>query len=304
MEPASHHPKSASGPPSDRAGADGQVPILGRVFPAPAAAKVPEVIFLFWVIKILTTAGGEATSDYLKTLGNIKGGGIEVVLFVVGLVLQFSTRRYRAFAYWFLAFAIAIFGTGVSDFLHLDVGIPYAGTTLLWAVVLAAVFWVWKHNEGTLSIHSITTQRRESYYWATVFATFALGTALGDFTATSLGLGYLASAIVFSVAIFIPALAWWKFRLNAIAAFWASYVVTRPLGASWADYISKPHSISGIDFGDGQTAIVFALAVLALVAYLAIARPDIQKSTSTSAEHQSSMTSDVSFRSGPPLDTE
>lgn len=304
MEPASHRPRSASGPPSDRAGAGGQVPILGRVFPAPAAAKVPEVIFLFWVIKILTTAGGEATSDYLKTLGNIKGGGIEVILFVVGLVLQFSTRRYRAFAYWFLAFAIAIFGTGVSDFLHLDVGIPYAGTTLLWAVVLAAIFWVWKHNEGTLSIHSITTQRRESYYWATVFATFALGTALGDFTATSLGLGYLASAIVFSVAIFIPALAWWKFRLNAIAAFWASYVVTRPLGASWADYISKPHRISGINFGDGQTAIVFALAVLALVAYLAIARPDIQKSTSTSAEDQSAMTSDVSLGSGPPLDTE
>ena len=88
----------------------------------------------FWVLKILTTAGGEATSDYLKTWGNIRGGGTEVVLFVAGLVVQFATRRYRAFAYWFLAYAIAIFGTGVSDFLHLDVGIPYAGTTLLWAV--------------------------------------------------------------------------------------------------------------------------------------------------------------------------
>ncbi|MGH9047541.1 MAG: COG4705 family protein [Acidimicrobiales bacterium] len=215
-------------------------------------------------------------------MGNIRGGGIEVLLFVAGLVLQFSTRRYRAFAYWLLAFAIAIFGTGVSDFLHLDVGIPYAGTTLLWAVVLVAIFWIWHRNEGTLSIHSITTQRREAYYWATVFATFALGTALGDFTATSLGFGYLASGVFFGVLIFVPALAWWRFRLNAIIAFWMSYVLTRPLGASFADYISKPHSISGINFGDGQTAIVFAIAVLILVAYLAMARPDIQ----TSPQHR------------------
>jgi uncharacterized membrane-anchored protein len=193
------------------------------------------------------------------------------------MVLQFGTRRYRAFAYWFLAFAIAIFGTGVSDFLHLDVGIPYAGTTLLWAVILAAIFWVWQRSEGTLSIHSITTQRREAYYWATVFATFALGTALGDFTATSLNLGYLDSGILFTVIILIPALARWQVGLNGIAAFWMSYVVTRPLGASFADYISKPKNISGINFGDGPTAIVFALTVFVLVSYLALARPDIQK---------------------------
>ena len=202
---------------------------------------MPEIIFLFWVVKILTTAGGEATSDYLKTWGNIGGGGTEVAAVPHRLwSLQFATRRYRAFAYWFLAFAIAIFGTGVSDFLHLDVKIPYAGTTLLWAVILVAIFWTWNHSEGTLSIHSVTTQRREAFYWATVFATFALGTALGDFTATSLNLGYLASGILFGVVILMPALAWWRFGLNSIAAFWMAYVVTRPLGASFADYISKP----------------------------------------------------------------
>ncbi|HTV12707.1 MAG TPA: hypothetical protein VME20_12690 [Acidimicrobiales bacterium] len=255
----------------------GQVPLIGRIFPAPVAAKVPEVIFVFWVAKILTTAGGEATSDFLKTWGNIRGGGTEVLLFVVGLVLQFGTRRYRALAYWALAYAIAIFGTGVSDFLHLDVHIPYAGTTALWALVLAAIFLVWQRSEGTLSIHSITTQRREAFYWATVFATFALGTALGDFTATSLNLGYLASGILFAVVIVLPALAWWRLGLSSIAAFWMSYVVTRPLGASFADYISKPRSISGVNFGDGPTAIVFAVAVFALVSYLALARPDIQR---------------------------
>jgi uncharacterized membrane-anchored protein len=263
-------------PRGDRAPADGQVPLIGRLIPTPVAAKVPEVILLFWVVKILTTAGGEATSDYLKTYGNIGGGGTEIALFVVGLVLQFGTRRYRAFSYWFLAYAIAIAGTGVSDFLHLDVHIPYLGTTVLWAVILAAVFWFWQRSEGTLSIHSITTQRREAFYWATVFATFALGTALGDFTATSLNLGYLASGILFAVVILIPGLARWQFGLNGIAAFWMSYVVTRPLGASFADYISKPHNLSGINFGDGPTAIVFAVAVFVLVSYLAIVRPDVQ----------------------------
>jgi uncharacterized membrane-anchored protein len=263
-------------PRRDRAPADGRVPLIGRFLPTPVAAKVPEVILLFWVVKILTTAGGEATSDYLKTYGNIGGGGTEIALFVIGLVLQFGTRRYRAFSYWFLAYAIAIAGTGVSDFLHLDVHIPYLGTTVLWAVILAAVFWFWQRSEGTLSIHSITTQRREAFYWATVFATFALGTALGDFTATSLNLGYLASGILFAVVILIPGVARWQFGLNGVAAFWMSYVVTRPLGASFADYISKPHSLSGINFGDGPTAIVFAVAVFVLVCYLAIVRPDVQ----------------------------
>ncbi len=285
---------------SHRGPTGGQLPLVGRIFPAPVAAKVPEVIFAFWVAKILTTAGGEATSDYLRVYGNIKGGGTEVALFAIGLVLQFATRRYRAFAYWFLAFAIAIFGTGVSDFLHLDVGIPYAGTTLLWAVILAAIFWIWQRSEGTLSIHSITTQRREAFYWATVFATFALGTALGDFTATSLNLGYLASGVLFGVVILIPALAWWQFGLNSIAAFWMAYVVTRPLGASFADYFSKPQSLSGIDFGNGPTAIVFAVAVFVLVSYFAVVRPDIQQPLDTTAARRRTAQAPELFRSGEP----
>ena len=237
------------------------IPVIGRVFPAPIAAKVPEIIFLFWVVKILTTAGGEVASDYLKIYGNFGGGGTEVALFVIALVLQFATRRYRAFAYWSLAYAIAIAGTGLSDFVRLDLHIPYAGTTLLWALILAALFWIWQRSEGTLSIHSITTQRREAFYWAVVFATFALGTALGDFTAASLGMGYLASGVLFFAVILLPALAWWRLGLNGTAAFWMAYVVTRPLGASFADCISKPHSMTGIGFGNGQTALVIALAV-------------------------------------------
>ena len=216
------------------------VPVLGRFFPSPVAAKVPEIIALFWVVKILTTAGGEVTSDYLKIYGNFGGGGAEVAMFVVGIVLQFATRRYRALAYWFLAYAIATAGTGISDFLHLDVHIPYLGTTILWTLILLAVFRTWYRSEGTLSIHSITTQRREGFYWATVFVTFALGTALGDFTANSLNMGYLVSAFFFLGLILLPAIAWRWFGLNSVVAFWLAYIVTRPLGASISDWISKP----------------------------------------------------------------
>jgi uncharacterized membrane-anchored protein len=250
-----------------------------RFFPEPVAAKVPEITFLFWVIKILTTAGGEATSDYLALdLGSrLVAGCIEAGIFVVALVWQFRTRRYVAAAYWLLAYAIAIFGTGVADAMHLFIGIPYAGTTAFWAVVLALVFWLWYRSERTLSIHSIYTRRRETYYWCVVFATFALGTALGDLVATPLHLGYLASGILFFFVILIPALFWWRFGLNSVVAFWFAYVVTRPLGASFADYLSKPHSISGLNLGDGPVALVITIIVAVLVGYLAVTRNDIQR---------------------------
>jgi len=250
-----------------------------RFFPEPVAAKVPEITFLFWVIKILTTAGGEATSDYLALdLGSrLEAGCIEVGIFVVALLWQFRTRRYVAAAYWLLAYAIAIFGTGVADAMHLFIGIPYAGTTALWAVVLALIFYLWYRSEHTLSIHSIVTRRRETYYWCTVFATFALGTALGDFTATAAHLGYLASGIMFFLVILIPAVAWSRFGLNPVVAFWFAYVVTRPLGASFADYFSKPHSISGANYGDATVAALATIIVAALVGYLSVTRRDIQR---------------------------
>jgi len=259
-----------------------------RLFPEPVAAKVPAIIFLFWVIKILTTCGGEAVSDYLALGNRIIGGAVEAGLFAIALAWQLSTRRYVAAAYWSLAYSIAIFGTGVSDALHLFVGIPYAGTTLLWSVVLALTFWLWYRSEGTLSIHSIVTRRRECYYWAVVFATFALGTALGDFTASVLGLGYLASGIMFFLIILIPAVAWWRFGLNPVVAFWFAYVVTRPLGASFADYIGRPQSLSGLGFGSGRIAVIVTIAVACLVGYLAVTRRDIQPPARREAARQMS----------------
>lgn len=256
-------------------------PTIDRYFPEPLAAKVPDVTLVFWVIKILTTAAGEAASDYLSLHNHIVGGAVEIALVAVALVIQLRVPRYAAPAYWFLALAIAVAGTGLSDTMHLTLGIPYLGTTVFWAVVLAGIFWLWDRSEHTLSIHSIVTRRRETFYWATVFATFALGTALGDFTANALGFGYLASGIAFAVIILIPAVAWRFFGLNEVLAFWAAYVVTRPLGASFADYFSKPRDISGVGFGDGPTAVVLMAAVAVLVAGVTVTGHGIQPAGST-----------------------
>jgi uncharacterized membrane-anchored protein len=244
------------------------------VSPQPLAAKVPLIGVLFWVVKLLTTAGGEAFSDYLSHDIPV-GVAVDLALIVTAVFFQFRTRRYVAAAYWYLALAIATFGTGAADTMHLEIGLPYAVTTLLWAIVLAVVFWLWYRSEGTLSIHSIITRRREVYYWLTVFATFALGTALGDLTATTLHLGYLTSGIMFAVIIAIPAIAW-RAGLNPVIAFWFAYIVTRPLGASFADYFSKPHSLSGLNFGDLPTTVVFVVALAVLVGYLQISRVDAQ----------------------------
>jgi uncharacterized membrane-anchored protein len=243
----------------------------------PLAAKVPEVTALFWVIKISTTAAGEAISDWIGLKQNIKWGFfVDLAMFFSALYLQFRSRRYGAWTYWYLALAIATAGTGVADTMHLVLNLPYAVTSLFWLVVLAGCFFLWNRSEHTLDIHSITTNRREKYYWAVVLATFCLGTAVGDFAATTLHLGYLASAALFCVVILIPFVGWKFMNWNSVFAFWFAYVITRPIGASFADYLSKAHNISGANFGDWQTALIFTAVVVVLVAYTARARYDIQ----------------------------
>jgi uncharacterized membrane-anchored protein len=244
--------------------------------PEPLAAKVPEITALFWVIKFLTTGMGEATSDFLAKGNLVVAGVAGFAGFAVALWLQFRVRRYVAVVYWLAVAMVAVFGTMAADGLHVGLGIPYIVTTVFYAAVLAAVFILWHRSEGTLSIHSITTRRRETYYWLAVLATFALGTATGDLTAMTLHLGFLASGILFTGLILVPAVAWWRFRLNPIAAFWWAYVLTRPLGASFADWLSKSHQLSGLNLGDGQVAAVSAVIIALLVAYVAIARNDIQ----------------------------
>lgn len=243
----------------------------------PLAAKVPEIGLLFWVIKVLTTGMGEATSDYLGNSQLILAGVIGVGGFVLALWLQFRAPRYQAFTYWFAVMMVAVFGTMVADGLHVALNLPYAFTTAFYAVAVGVIFYRWHRSEGTLDIHSITTRRRETYYWVTVLATFALGTAAGDLTANSMHLGYFASGLLFAAVIAVPALAWWRFNLNPVVAFWFAYVLTRPLGASFADWLGKPNKKGGgLDWGDGVVSGLALIAILALVTYTAIARRDIQ----------------------------
>jgi uncharacterized membrane-anchored protein len=250
---------------------------------ARGALRVPEITVYFWVIKALSTAMGEATSDFLV---NRMNPVLAVLLgfagFVIALVLQFSVRRYIAWTYWLAVVGVGVFGTMAADVLHVRFHVPYIASTTLYAIVLAAVFISWYLTEKTLSIHSIDTARRELFYWAAVVATFAMGTALGDLTATTFHLGYLTSGFLFAAVIAIPAIGFWALRWNAIFSFWFAYVATRPLGASFADYMGKPHSVGGLGWGDGNVALVLTLIIFVLVAFLAITRVDVQRAPGTS----------------------
>jgi uncharacterized membrane-anchored protein len=242
-----------------------------------AASKVPLITAYFWIIKLLSTAMGEATSDYMvRTINPVIAVLFGFAGFAIAMVLQFRAKAYNAWIYWLAVVMVAVFGTQAADVLHIKFHVPYVASTTFYAIVLAVIFILWYRTEGTLSIHSIRTPRRELFYWATVLATFALGTATGDLTAKTLNLGYLASGIWFLVAFAAVAVAHWKFGLNPILAFWIAYVLTRPVGASFADYIAFPQSVGGLGVGHGPVALVLTVVIVILVAYLAVTRKDVE----------------------------
>jgi uncharacterized membrane-anchored protein len=241
----------------------------------PLAAKVPEITALFWVLKLLTTGMGEAMSDFLGQHSVPLAAAIGIFGLWLALWLQMRTREYRAPYYWFAVMMVAIFGTMAADGVHDGASLPYAVTAPLYASLVAAAFYFWNRSEGTLSIHSITTRRREGYYWAAVLATFALGTAAGDLTALSLNIGFFGSVALFAAIIAIPAVGWWRFSLHPIVAFWFAYIVTRPLGASFADGFSK-HTNGGLSLGDGMVSAIALVVFVALVSYVTVTKRDIQ----------------------------
>jgi uncharacterized membrane-anchored protein len=244
--------------------------------PEPLAAKVPEITVIFWVIKILTTGMGEAMSDFLGQKSVPIAGAIGVLGIIYALRLQLRQTEYRAPVYWFAVMMVAVFGTMAADGVKDGLGLSYAITTPFFALVVATIFHLWHRSEGTLSIHSITTRRREQYYWAAVLATFALGTAAGDMTAMTLGLGFFGSAVLFGALIAVPGILRWRGNLNPIVAFWASYVITRPLGASFADWFGKPRPQTGLGLGDGTVSGLALIAFVALVAYVSVRKTDVQ----------------------------
>ncbi|WP_443033937.1 COG4705 family protein [Streptomyces sp. CA2R106] len=239
-----------------------------------ALSKVPEATALFWLTKVLTTGMGETTSDYLgRVLGPVGAGAIGLFGLAGLLALQFRATRYSAWTYWSAIVMVSVFGTMAADVVHVVAGVPYAVSAAAFAVILAALLTAWYRSECTLSIHSIRTRRRETYYWATVLATFALGTAVGDLTAGGLHLGYFSSGVLFAALIAVPAAARFGFRADPVATFWTAYVLTRPLGASFADWMGASTAHGGLGWGTGPVSGVLGLLIAALITLLSLRSP-------------------------------
>ncbi|GAC1638768.1 MAG: membrane protein [Mycobacterium sp.] len=240
--------------------------------------KVPEVTIYFWIIKILATTVGETVADFLNIKLNFWLTGTTYVmgaLLAITLGYQFRTRQYVPGLYWLTVVLISVSGTLITDNLVDNFGVPLQTTTIIFSIALAATFTGWYASEKTLSIHTINCSRRESFYWLTILFTFALGTAAGDLVAERLHLGYPLSALAFGALIAVIAVAHLGFRLNAVLAFWAAYILTRPLGASVGDLLSQPRSNGGLGLGTTWTSVLFLLTIIALVTYLTITRKDV-----------------------------
>ena len=249
------------------------------------ALRVPLITAYFWIVKGLSTAMGESTSDFLvHKIHPVPAVLLGFTGFVIALVLQLAMGHYNAWTYWFAVVMVGVFGTMAADVLHVGLGVPYIASALLYGVVLALVFVLWQRVEHTLSVHSIDTFRRELFYWAAVVATFALGTAVGDLTAITFGWGYAASVCVFAGLILVPALGFRFGGWSPIFSFWFAYVLTRPLGASIADYFGKPKSAGGLGVGAGTMSVLLTLVIAGFVAYLAVTRKDVQPMPTTLAQ--------------------
>ncbi|MFJ3310372.1 hypothetical protein ACIPSA_46805 [Streptomyces sp. NPDC086549] len=246
--------------------------------------KVPEVTVYFWIIKVLCTTVGETAVDLLNEKAGLSLTGVSVLmsaLLAVVLVVQLRTTAYRAGVYWPVVALISVVGTLISDNLTDNIGVPLATSTTAFAIILAVVFVVWYRRERTLSIHSIDTTGRESFYWLAVLFTFALGTAAGDLVSERMDFGYWLSAVLFGLVIAAVALAHFALDLDAVWSFWIVYVLTRPLGASVGDYLSQPTGDGGVGLGTVVTSALFLSVILGLVVYLAVTRTDIAQPQQT-----------------------
>jgi uncharacterized membrane-anchored protein len=253
-----------------------------------AAIKVPEIAAIFWIIKVLTTGMGETTSDFLvHQIDPVLAVAIAGVCFFAALALQLRVRRYVPWIYWLAVVMVAIFGTMVADAIHIVLGVPYLISVIFFSIALTGLFIAWYATEKTLSIHSIYTLRRELFYWTTIVTTFALGTAIGDLTATTLPavgniatttghLGYFMSGVLFAILFILPAVGYWLFGLNRVFAFWFAYIMTRPFGASFADWFGRPKSFGGMGLGTGLISLILAGIIIVLVSYLSVTHKDVQ----------------------------
>lgn len=239
--------------------------------------KVPLVTLFFWIIKILATTVGETGADFLNFnlgFGLTLTSLLAAALLVVALLIQFRQDRYVPWVYWITVVFLSVVGTLITDNLTDNLGVSLYTSTAIFMVALAITFFAWHRSENTLSIHTITTTRREAFYWAAILFTFALGTAAGDLVSEQLGLGYALSGFIFGGMIALITLGYYAFRLNAVFAFWSAYVLTRPLGASIGDFLTQAHKDGGLALSTMSVSAVFLAIIVALVTYLSVSRID------------------------------
>jgi len=242
--------------------------------------KVPEITFYFWVIKIMCTTVGETAADFLNVdlhFGLAATSVVTSVLLAVFLVMQLRSKKYVPWLYWLVVVLISTVGTLITDNLVDNFGVALETTTIAFSLALAATFAAWYISEKTLSIHSIFTRKRELFYWAAILFTFALGTAAGDLAAEGLNLGYAKSAVMFGSMIGAVMIGYYGFKVNAIAAFWVAYILTRPLGASIGDYLMQPNASGGIGLGAAFTNAVFLTGIVGLVIYMTVMRQKVEE---------------------------
>ncbi|HSU04218.1 MAG TPA: hypothetical protein VLI93_01475 [Acetobacteraceae bacterium] len=233
--------------------------------------KVAEITIYFWIIKILATTVGETAADMVSVtlnLGLTITSYIMTGVFVAALITQIRYRKYVPWIYWLTVVLISVVGTLISDNLVDNLGISLETTTIAFGVALLATFGWWYAKERTLSIHTIYTTRRESFYWAAILFTFALGTSGGDLAAEGLKLGYGEAALIFAGLIGVVTFAYYVLRLNAVVAFWIAYILTRPLGASFGDLLSQPVADGGLGLGTVITSTIFLATIVFLVVHL------------------------------------
>ncbi|MBK5429327.1 hypothetical protein [Bacillus sp. TH30] len=243
--------------------------------------KVPEITIFFWIIKIMATTVGETGADFLNTnlnFGLTKTTFVMSALLLITLFFQFRLKKYVPGIYWLTVLLISVVGTLVTDNLTDNFGVALETTTIVFTLSLMATFAAWHVSEKTLSIHSIYTTKREAFYWLAILFTFALGTAAGDLVAESLNLGYWISALIFAALIGAVTVAYYRFKLNAVLAFWIAYILTRPFGASFGDYLSQPHDSGGLGLGTVGTSVLFLVIILSLVIYLTKTKKDVSQS--------------------------
>ena len=239
--------------------------------PSPRLSKVPEVTLVFWVIKIAATTlgetGGDAVSMSMK-LGYLLGTVIFALLFALAVCAQIAAARFRPLLYWTTIIATTTVGTTLADFADRSLGIGYAGGSALLLALLLGSLFVWHRTLGSVAVNTVSSPPAEVFYWLTIMFSQTLGTALGDWSADTAGLGYTGSALIFAVLLALVAAAWFWSTISRTTLFWAAFILTRPLGAVLGDFLDKPLAAGGQALSRyTATAVLLGFIVLAIIAF-------------------------------------